>query len=374
MTAERRALRDALRDLLSGSSTRAVIDTPAGWDPALWARMCKEIGVAGLAVPEAYGGAGATLRESLVVLEELGRTLTPGPMLGCGVLATQALLRAGDAEACARLLPGICAGERLVTLAWNGNPDDLPCTATAAGRLTGEVASVLDLASADTLLVPAHGTLYEVDPKAPGVTRHAPTPLDPTRRLGALRLADAPARRLGDGLALAGLRDLACVALSAEQVGAASQALAATVAYVQVREQFGRAIGTFQALQHRLAEGHVRLEAARSASTAAAEALVSGTADAPALAAVAKVTCSEALEAIAAEMVQMHGGIAITWEHDAHLYLRRAWASAQLFGAPGRHVARLADSLLPAVSGSGPRPARASASTRVRRPGPRRGR
>lgn len=362
LTAERRALRDTLRDLLSGSSTRAAIGTPSGWDAGLWARLCKEIGVAGLAVPEAYGGAGATLRESLVVLEELGRTLTPGPMLGCAVLATQALLRSGDADACARLLPGICAGELIAALAWSGDPDDLPCTATPAGRLTGEVANVLDLAAADTLLVPAHAALYEVDATAPGVTRHASTPLDPTRRLGALRLDDAPARRIGDGSALAGLRDVACVALSAEQVGAASQALAATVEYVQVREQFGRAIGTFQALQHRLAEAHVRLEAARSASAAAADALVAGAADAPALAAVAKVTCSEALQAIAAEMVQMHGGIAITWEHDAHLYVRRAWASAQLFGAPGRHVARLADALLPPqdLSGIGPRSARSS--------------
>ncbi|MFC3382726.1 acyl-CoA dehydrogenase family protein [Couchioplanes azureus] len=351
MTTERNALRDALRGLLAGSSTRAAIDTPAGYDTGLWARLCKEIGVAGLAVPEAYGGEGATLRESLVVLEELGRTLTPGPMLGCAVLATQALLRYGDADARARLLPGICAGERPATLAWGGDPDDLSCTAAATGRLTGEVSHVLDLATADTLLVPARagsGTaLYEVDARAPGVTRHPTTPLDQTRRLGVLRLDGAPARRLGEVPSLDGLRDVACVALSAEQVGAASQALAATVGYVQVREQFGRPIGTFQALQHRLAEAHVRLEAARSASAAAADALVSGAADTSVLAAVATVTCTETLQAIAAEMVQMHGGIAITWEHDAHLYVRRAYASAQLFGAPGRHLTRLADILMP---------------------------
>ncbi|OJF12701.1 acyl-CoA dehydrogenase family protein [Couchioplanes caeruleus] len=356
MTAERKALRDALRGLLAGSSTRAAIDTPAGYDTGLWARLCKEIGVAGLAVPEAYGGEGATLRESLIVLDELGRTLTPGPMLGCAVLATQALLRSGDTDACVRLLPGICAGDDLATLAWGGDPDDLPCTATAAGRLTGEVPHVLDLASADTLLVPARagtGTaLYEVDATAPGVARHATVPLDPTRRLGVLRLDDAPARRLGVGPSLEELRDVACVALSAEQAGVASQALAATVEYVQVREQFGRPIGTFQALQHRLAEAHVRLEAARSASAAAADALVSAAADAPLLAAVAKVTCTESLQAIAAEMVQMHGGIAITWEHDAHLYVRRAYASAQLFGAPGRHVGRLAELVLPGAPGS----------------------
>ncbi|MEV6599999.1 acyl-CoA dehydrogenase family protein [Actinoplanes sp. NPDC051346] len=350
MTAERQALRDALRGLIAGSSTRAAIDTPAGYDTGLWARLCKEIGVAGLAVPESYGGAGATLLETHVALEELGRSLTPGPMLGCAALATQALLRSGDADACARLLPAICAGERLATVAWSGDPDDLPCTATAAGRLTGEVAHVLDLAGADTLLVPAradNGTaLYEVDAVAPGVTRGTPNPLDPTRRLGVLHLDDAPARRLGDNATLGELRDVACVALSAEQVGAAAHALAVTVDYVQVREQFGRPIGTFQSLQHRLAEAHVRLEAIRSASYAAVDALVSGAADAPERAAVAKVVCSEGLEAIAAEMVQMHGGIAITWEHDAHLYVRRAYSSAQLFGAPARHIDRLSKEVI----------------------------
>ncbi|WP_412741084.1 acyl-CoA dehydrogenase family protein [Krasilnikovia sp. MM14-A1259] len=357
MTGERQALRDAVRGLLSGYSTRDATDTPAGFDPALWTRLCREIGVAGLAVPPEYGGSGATLRESCVVLEELGRTLTPGPMLGCAVLATQTLLRSGDSDACARLLPDLCGGARIATLAWAGDPDDVPCTASAAGRLTGEVSHILDLASADILLVPARTgdttILYEVAGDAPGVARHEASLLDPTRRLGVLRLTDAPARRIGGSADLAGMRDLACVALSADQIGAASHALAATIRYVQIRVQFGRPIGSFQALQHRLAGAHVRMEAARSASYAAADALVAGAPDAPALAAVAKIYCSEALQAIAGEMVQMHGGIAITWEHDAHLYLRRAYASAQLFGSPAHHLERLARSLY-AVTGELP--------------------
>ncbi|WP_130513609.1 acyl-CoA dehydrogenase family protein [Krasilnikovia cinnamomea] len=349
MTGERQALRDAVRGLLSGYSTRAAIDAPDGFDPALWTRLCSEIGVAGLAVPEPYGGSGATLRETCVVLEELGRTLTPGPMLGCAVLATHALLRSGDSEACARLLPDLCTGARTATLAFAGDPAEVPCTASAGGRLSGEVPHVLDLACADTLLVPARTgdttILYEVAAEAPGVARHETSPLDPTRRLGVLRLTDAPARRIGGDTDLGGLRDLACVALSADQIGAAAYALAATIRYVRIRVQFGRPIGSFQALQHRLAGAHVRMEAARSASYAAADALMAGAPEAPALAAVAKVYCSEALQAIAAEMVQMHGGIAITWEHDAHLYLRRAYASAQLFGSPAHHLERLARSL-----------------------------
>ncbi|MEU7907159.1 acyl-CoA dehydrogenase family protein [Actinoplanes sp. NPDC049118] len=345
MEHEREALRYAVRGLLAGYPTRAAIGAPAGYDTELWARLCKEIGVAGLAVPERYGGAGATLLETHVVLEELGRTLTPAPMLGCAVLAVEALLGAGDADACARLLPGICAGERIAAVAW----DAAEVTGDAEGRLTGAAHHVLDVEAADTLLVAArdHGgaALYEVDAASPGVGRRAAKSLDLTRRLGTVRLDGAPGRRLG-AAALPRLRDVACVALSAEQVGAASQALAATVEYAKARVQFGRPIGSFQALQHRLAEAHVRVEAARSASLAAVGALVAGAPDAADRAAVAKVYCSETLQAVAGEMVQVHGGIAITWEHDAHLYLRRAYGSAQLFGAPAGHVARLASSVL----------------------------
>ena len=348
LTEERRALRDAVRGLLSGYSTRAAIDTPAGYDTGLWTRLCTEIGVAGLAVPQAYGGAGATLLETYVVLEELGRTLTPGPMLGCAVLAAQALLRSGDADACTRLLPGICAGERIVALVWTENPGGV--VRAVGGTLTGDVEHVLDVEAADTLLVVARdadGTaLYEVAADAPGVTRTVASPLDLTRRLGAIRLDGTPGHRFSGGDPVTGLRDVACVALSAEQVGAASRALELTVEYAKTRVQFGRPIGSFQALQHRLAEAYVRVQAARSASYAAAQALVNNAPDAPVRAAAAKVYCSEALQAIAAEMVQMHGGIAITWEHDAHLYLRRAYASAQLFGSPARHVERLTATVL----------------------------
>jgi alkylation response protein AidB-like acyl-CoA dehydrogenase len=209
---------------------------------------------------------------------------------------------------------------------------------------------VMDAEAAEVLLVATGDARWEVAASGPGVTIEPADVLDATRRLATVRLDRAPARRLGRGDRMGGppawLRDLACVALSAEQVGAASRAFELTHEYVQQRVQFGRPIGSFQVLQHRLAEAYLRLEAATTASWTAAEALVAGDAEAGALAAMAKVHCSESLQAIAAEMVQMHGGLAITWEHDAHLYLRRAYADAQLFGAPREHLDRLTATLL----------------------------
>src|SRR4051812_26840986 len=332
---EHRALRDAARGLLAGYSARAAIEQPAGYDAGLWRRLCKEIGVAGLAIPEAYGGAGATLIESHLALAEWGRQLTPGPVLG-SVLATQALLRAGDED----LLPALCAGDQIAALAWQGE-----LCADNAGRLSGLACQVMDAEAADTLLVATGDALYEVAANAPGVTVEPADVLDATRRLATIRLDGAPGRRIGDGQP-SRLRDLACVALSAEQTGAASRAFDLTHEYVQQRVQFGRPIGSFQVLQHRLAEAYLRLEATTTASWTAAEALVAGDPEATTLAAMAKVHCSETLQAVAAEMVQMHGGLAITWEHDAHLYLRRAYADAQLFGAPAVHLDRLATTLL----------------------------
>ncbi|MEV0895583.1 acyl-CoA dehydrogenase family protein [Actinoplanes sp. NPDC049802] len=321
MIEERAALRAAVRALAGEHSARA------GFDAALWGRLCKEIGVAGLAVPEEHGGSGATPAEAAVVLEELGRSLTPGPMLGCGVLATHLLLRVGDV----RLLPEICAGERIVAVAWAGSGT------VEDGLVSGSFRDVLDLAIADTLLVALPAGLYEVEPHV--VDQRTPEPLDPARPVSTVRLDRVPGRRLGEA---APVRDLACAALAAEQTGTAERALELTVEYVRVRHQFGRPIGSFQVLQHRLAEAYVRVQATRSATEAAVAALGTDSR----LAAVAKVTASETLLAVAAEMTQMHGGIAITWEHDAHLYLRRAWASAQLFGQASGHVARLSPALL----------------------------
>ncbi|TWP54123.1 acyl-CoA dehydrogenase [Lentzea tibetensis] len=336
-TAEQDALRDSVRSLLTKhSDVRAAIESPRGYDADLWARLCTEIGVAGLAIPERFGGLGASLAETRVVLEELGRTLTPSPLLG-SLLAAQALLATGNDEACQRLLPGIADGTTIAALVWAGadggwSPDEVAIT--AHDGLTGTAHHVLDGDLADVLLVAASSAdgiaLYEVGPDQPGVTvEHTPA-MDLTRRLASVRL-NATGSRLGP-LDLAGVRDTAIAALAAEQVGAAERCLELTVEYTKTRVQFGRPIGSFQALKHRMADLHVLVETARSAAHAATD---------PTAAAVAKVYCSEAFTKVAAEMIQLHGGIAITWEHDAHLYFKRAHGSSHLFGSPAHHVHRL---------------------------------
>jgi alkylation response protein AidB-like acyl-CoA dehydrogenase len=366
LTEEQRDLRDAVRGVLArGGDERSV-----------WRRLC-EVGVAGLAIPECYGGAGAGPAETGVVMEELGRDLACSPMLGSAVLAAQALLASGDDAACRRLLPGIADGSATAALAWAtpaGTWDltDVACRASqvpggssvAGGgwELDGEAHYVLDGDAADVLLVAARAPsgpgLFEVDPGQDGVSRTACTTMDPGRRLAVVRLAGARGARVGGADATGALsraRDLACIALGAEQVGAAGRALELTVGYTMTRVQFGRAIGSFQALQHRMADLHVLLESARSLSRAASAAAAdpadaaADPADARALrlrAAAVKVYCSEALVRTAGEMIQLHGAIAITWEHQAHRYLKRAHGAMHLFGPPARHVATIAAQLI----------------------------
>jgi alkylation response protein AidB-like acyl-CoA dehydrogenase len=339
LTDEQRGLQDAVRTLLAKRSdtaaVRRAVQEPGGYDATLWKVLCEQIGVAGLAVPERFDGVGAGLRELQLVTEELGRTLTPSPMLGSAVLAATLLTALGEDPAAGRLLPRIAAGE-IAALAWADATGSWAngAVSAAGNTLTGEAHFVLDGDLADVLLVVAGGAVYEVDPAA-AERVHTPT-MDPTRRLAVVRLAGVPGTRIGPADARAALRtalDAALVALAAEQVGAAAAILDETVAYTKVRHQFGRPIGSFQALKHRMADLHVLLEAARSAAYAAASGELHASA--------AKVYCSEAFQTIAGEAIQLHGGIAITWEHDAHLYFKRAHGSAGLFGAPREHLRRL---------------------------------
>jgi alkylation response protein AidB-like acyl-CoA dehydrogenase len=337
---EQRGLRDAVRTLLAkrsdSAAVRRAVTEPAGHDATLWKVLCEQIGVAALAVPECFGGVGAGRREVQLVMEELGRTVTPSPMLG-SVLATALLVALGDNDACARLLPRIANGT-VAAVAWAGPDGRWADGVSAAGeRLSGEAHYVLDGDTAELLLVVADG-VYEVD--AAAATRvHTPA-MDITRRLARVELADVPAVRIGSadaGEALRSALDEAVIALAAEQVGAAAAVLEMTVEYTKVRHQFGRPIGSFQALKHRMADLHVMLEAARSAAYAAGEGALHPSA--------AKAYCSEAFQTIAGEAIQLHGGIAITWEHDAHLYFKRAHGSAALFGAPQEHLDRLSKEL-----------------------------
>jgi hypothetical protein len=385
LSTEQRDLGDAVRGLLArhghpdpagpGSASDPGADGGPGYDVPLWRRLCDEIGVAGLAIPERYGGAGAGPVETCVVLEELGRGLVSSPLLGSAVLAGQALLASGDEPARQRLLPGIATGETVAALAWaprtgRWDPAEPAFTASppasvapgtvGAWALNGEAHHVLDGDTAVVLLAAARTPdgigLFEVEPAHPAVTRRGVATMDTTRRLAVVALDGTPGRCLGQGTgvhALTHARNLACIALAAEQVGAARQALDLTVAYAKTRVQFGRPIGSFQALQHRMADLHVLVESARSLCYAAALAAdhANGDADAdPArvgmLAAAAKAHCSQALARAAGQMIQMHGAIGITWEHDAHRYFKRAHGTGQLFGRPEEHVARIAAALI----------------------------
>jgi alkylation response protein AidB-like acyl-CoA dehydrogenase len=300
LTAEQEDLRDAVRRML-------------GRGEASWEALCQ-IGVPGLGVPEQYGGAGGLI-EAHVVLEELGRVLAPVPMLST-VLATQALLLGGNPSECERLLSRIADGTITATVMW-------------APAVAGAVPYVLDGDTADVLLVSTPDGLFLGE-----ATHRVHTPaMDETRRLATVHLSGG--RQIGPPVPR--LRDIALVASSAEQVGAAQQCLDMTVAYTKTRVQFGRPIGSFQALKHRMADMYVLVETARSISYAAVES--------PELAAVAAVRCTETLSTVAGEMIQLHGGIAITWEHDAHRYFKRAHSSAQLFGQPHEHVARISQTI-----------------------------
>ncbi|MFE5911950.1 acyl-CoA dehydrogenase family protein [Streptomyces wedmorensis] len=346
------------------SAVRAVLGRRPG--DAAWRPLTRQIGVAGLAVPEEYGGAGCGALEVAVVMEELGRALSPVPYLGSAVLAVRTLLASGDDAACARLLPGLASGDVVGTLAWaeHGSWDPSEVRAEAAPgpggtwRITGIKEHVLDGAEAGLLLVAARSeagvSLFEVSAGGPGVDREASVTMDSTRAQARVVLTGAEGRLVGaEGCGdrvLAHVLDLACTALAAEQVGAASRCLEITLAYAGERIQFGRPIGSFQAVKHRLADAYVLVESARSAALGASFAAAEGTPELPRLAAAAKSACSEAFSAVAGEMIQLHGGIGITWEHDAHRYFKRAHGSARLFGPPAWHRARLAAGLgLPAA-------------------------
>ena len=349
LTAEQRDLRDAVRGLLArGGSWRHQ-----------WERLCAEVGVAGLSIPERYGGAGAGPAETAVVMEELGRDLTCSPMLGSAVLAAQALLAAGDEDACARLLPAIAAGSATAALAWttrdgHWDPGEVAYRARMADGgwvLDGEAHYVLDGEGADVLLAAARTPdgigLFQVEQ---GVSRAACVTMDATRPLAVVRLTGASGLRVGGdaAAALGRARDLACLALGAEQVGAARQALDLTVGYALTRVQFGQVIGGFQALRHRMADLHVLVESARSLARAAAASAGEDPGGLGPRAAAVKVYCSDALTRTAAEMIQLHGAIGITWEHPAHRYLKRAHGARHLFGRPDRHAAAIAANLLDA--------------------------
>ncbi|MFD9036047.1 acyl-CoA dehydrogenase family protein [Streptomyces sp. NPDC059567] len=373
-TAEQDEIRRTLRELLAKRSgpaeVRAAVATPEGYDTDLWHRMSGTLGLAGLALPEEYGGVGCGSADLALACEETGRALAPSPLLATAVLAAPLILALGSERQRADLLPSIADSSLTCALAVAGtslalalgltgdNADGSWAGGGRAGgiqarsvdgrwRLYGEAAQVLDGHSAGLLVVAAHAggfarsrtLLFLVRGDAAGLLRVRQPALDATRSQATVQLRDVEAELLGeepvDALgALAATGRTAAAALAAESVGAAQAALDRTVEYVGSREQFGRPVGSFQAVKHRLADLYVQVEAARS--------LAYGAAREPATGALALAAALEALRAVAGETIQLHGGIGFTWEHEAHLYFKRATADELLFGPVRRLRARVA--------------------------------
>ncbi|NDK88768.1 acyl-CoA dehydrogenase [Gordonia desulfuricans] len=340
-------------------AVRAAMSSPSRIDRPLWQTLCTEIGVAALPVPDEFGGAGAGFAETGVILEETGAVLCPVPVYSAAI-ATAAILATGDTDAARRLLPGIASGEKSVALCWAG-PDGwaAPGVTAEAGLLTGTAHYVLDGESADHLLVLAGTssglTVHDVDAHAEGITITPRPVVDPTRPLASVTFDDVAATTITAKADTEDtLRTAAWALLSAEQVGGAARTLDLTVQYTKERSQFGRPIGSFQALKHRMADMYTLVETSRSISRAALDAVAAGAADAPELAAAAHVYCSESFATVTGEAIQLHGGIGITWEHDIQLYFKRAHGSALLFGQPHRVVTELAKRLHGAMTAQPP--------------------
>ncbi len=345
---DRAALADSVRDVLrkrsDSEAVRRAIRAEGRIDRDLWGTLCTEIGVAALAVPEEYDGAGASWAETALAIEELGAALSPVPVFSSAVLAAGAVLASGDTDAAARILPGLASGETIGALAWASNGGwGEPGVTAEAGLLSGTAEYVLDGENADVFLVLAgrhdgassHLTLHEVDADAPGVTVTALPVMDPTRPFARVSFDETPSTAItAPGDIADRVRALAWALLSAEQVGGAARALALTVDYTSARKQFGRTLASFQALKHRMADMYVAVESMRSISAAAVAAVTEDRPDALELAAAAHVHCSEQYMSVTGEAIQLHGGIGITWEHDIGLYFKRAQADAQLFGRP----------------------------------------
>jgi acyl-CoA dehydrogenase len=359
--AERAELRSAVRAYLEKVSpearVRAVMDTSSGHDDEVWRGLADDLGVVGLTVREADGGAGAGWAEQAVVLGELGRSLACVPYLatvGLAVPALQQLALTGAevGDRLAALAAGRSGTLALPELDRTGHTPFPRVTARhEAGRwvLDGTAPTVLDGAGAAELLIPAATPdgvgVFAADVDRAGLTVDAPATSDRTRRVADLTFASTPGNLLGRSLPGTALLDTvrhhALVALACEQVGAAEKVLADAVAYAKERQQFGRAIGSFQAVKHKLADMLVATETARSAAWAGVRALDAVTAEAPEdlalVASLAHVVCSESFAQVASEAVQVHGGIGYTWEHPAHLFVKRSRGAAVLFGTPARH-------------------------------------
>ena len=349
------SLRESVRDLLTARCTpervAAAYDGDRELQPGLWRTLSVDLGLAGLLIPEERGGAGATAREASVVLEELGRFVAPVPFLTSAVVATTALLASSDDA----LLGSLASGERTAALVVPLSVSAARFRATvrvdSAGKLHGQASSIAGAMEADVLLVPVATDdgveLHTVGASGEGVALEPVTSLDMTRQLADIVLTGVDSTRVataqaGDS-AVRDALELGAALLASEQLGVAQWCLDATVAYLRERKQFGRPVGGFQAIKHRLADLYVMVESARAAARYAAATAAADDPDQEVAASLAQAYCSDVAVNAAEESVQLHGGIGMTWEHPAHLYLKRAKADQIAFGTPGAHRLRLSE-------------------------------
>ena len=361
--------RGFLREFSASEQVRVAMESEMGYDPELWGRISAELGWPSVVIPEEYGGLGLSYVELIALMEEMGAALLCAPFLSSVCLAGSALILGGTEEQKKEHLPGIAEGTTVGTLAHmepNGRPDASGIEAIARRDgadfiLNGAKSFVLDGHSAGLLVVAARRadsrgeegiSLFVVPSDSPGLERRLLPTMDQTRKQAELTLRDVrlPASALmgeeGEGWkTLSGALDLAAVALAAEQVGGAQRCLDMSVEYANERVQFGRPIGSFQAIKHKCADMMVEVESARSASYYAGWAAAEDAEDLPVAAALAKAFCSDTYFHCAAQSIQIHGGVGFSWEYDVHLYFKRARSTEILFGSPAYHRERVAQSM-----------------------------
>jgi alkylation response protein AidB-like acyl-CoA dehydrogenase len=352
-------LKDSARKFFAGEcpsvEMRRLMETDTGYDAALWSKLADQ-GYTGIIFPEEYEGVGLGKVELMLLMEEAGRALLPGPFFSTVVLAGSVLEAVGRPAYKKRYLPPICRGEARATVAileanasWNLG--DIQLSATA-GKLTGEKRFVSDAAIADFLIVVARNGVFVVDSKASGLRISPMSAMDLTRKLYAVEFNNTPAEEIGPTTGLARAFDIATAALAAELVGGMQRTLDITVEYAKTRKQFGKPIGMFQAVQHQCADMYVETESARSAVYYAGWALEENAPDAVTAVSIAKMYASDAGRTVGNRGIQIHGGMGFTWENDLHLYYRRAKASETAFGDATFHRERIASLVIDPASGS----------------------